>query len=90
MTYTLTENPSLIVRDEDGAFIPDDPNNTDYQAYLAWLAEGNEPKPLEPSPSPPIEIPDLPDISEVSAQVQEHDERISELEAQMAVLKKGR
>ena len=22
--------------------IPLDPDNTDYQAYLAWLAEGNE------------------------------------------------
>lgn len=26
-------------------FIPLDPANTDYAAYLAWLAEGNEPLP---------------------------------------------
>ena len=48
MAYTLTEHASLIVRDEDGAFIPTDPANVDYQAYLAWLDEGNEPTPYTP------------------------------------------
>ena len=37
-----------ILRDEDRAFIPFDPNNVDYQAYLAWLDEGNEPTPYAP------------------------------------------
>lgn len=50
MTYTLTSEPSTIIRDEDGAFIPADPANVDYQAYLAWLDEGNEPTPYTPPP----------------------------------------
>ena len=48
MTYTLTAQPNTIVRDEDGAFIPTDPDNIDYQDYLAWLDEGNEPTPYTP------------------------------------------
>ena len=36
-----------ILRIEDFTYIPFDPANTDYQAYLAWLAEGNEPLPAE-------------------------------------------
>ena len=36
-----TEETSLILRKEDGAFIPFDESNTDYQDYLAWVADGN-------------------------------------------------
>lgn len=36
---------NCIIRTSDGALIPLDPANTDYQKYLVWLAEGNEPSP---------------------------------------------
>ena len=38
---------NYIFRIEDNAFIPFDPANTDYQAYLLWLEEGNTPLPAE-------------------------------------------
>lgn len=51
-TYTLTSGTSVI-RDADGAFIPDDPRNADWQAYQVWLAAGNTPIPYTPPPPPP-------------------------------------
>jgi hypothetical protein len=44
------DNETISVRKTEGAFvkvIPFDPANTDYQAYLAWVAEGNTPEPAE-------------------------------------------
>ena len=36
-----------ILRIADNASIPFDPANTDYQAYLKWVAEGNTPEPAD-------------------------------------------
>jgi hypothetical protein len=36
-----------ILRIVDNATIPFDEANTDYQAYLKWVAEGNTPLPAE-------------------------------------------
>ena len=48
--YKLIDLPpenQCIQRLSDGAFIPFDPDNTDYQEYLLWLSEGNEPEPAD-------------------------------------------
>lgn len=46
--YQLTISGTTIIRLNDGAIIPVDPNNTDYQNYLDWLAQGNTPLPPDP------------------------------------------
>ena len=45
--YKLSQNGQSVQRQSDKAFIPFDPDNTDYQAYLRWLEEGGQPLPAE-------------------------------------------
>ena len=45
----LVDGQQNVVRLTTNTYIPFDPANTDYQEYLAWLAEGNEPLPADES-----------------------------------------
>jgi hypothetical protein len=51
--YKLIKDPitnelsKSVLRIADNAFIPFAPDNTDYQAYLKWLDEGNTPLPAD-------------------------------------------
>ena len=36
-----------VKRLSDNAYIPFDPDNSDYAEYLRWLSEGNQPTPAE-------------------------------------------
>jgi hypothetical protein len=44
--YQLLPTPNTVLRNLDGAFVPFDPANRDYQLYQQWLAGGGVPDPL--------------------------------------------
>ena len=46
IAFNQTE-PTCVIRTADNACIPKDPDNTDYQKYLEWVAEGNTPEPAD-------------------------------------------
>lgn len=72
-TYTLSTSPNIIVR-SDGVFIPCDTGNSDYLAYLQWVADGNV--------APPPIGPDLPTtIALLSDQI---DDAVATIYAQFA------
>ena len=50
--YKLCKDPfgnvnNCVLRLADHTYVPTDPANMDYQAYLKWLAEGNTPEPAD-------------------------------------------
>ena len=46
-TDPIFGEPTCVHRLSDNAFIPFDPDNTDYQEFLRWCEAGNTPEPAD-------------------------------------------
>lgn len=75
--YKINTSTS-ITRLIDGASIPADPANTDYAAYLQWLAAGNTPEPADIPPPPTA-------LEQIRALEQAHDDDQRKLNRQAAI-----
>jgi len=48
LNHAVTGQPApFVIKLDTTAYIPFDPDNTDYQAYLKWLEAGNTPLPAD-------------------------------------------
>lgn len=78
--YQLTAT-DIVIRTKDGAYIPNDPSNSDRIEYDKWLAAGGVPDPYVP---PEDASPDHPVRQQPSPEVQvlfDHEKRLLDLEA---------
>ena len=79
---TATEEPCAVIREADGACIPPDMANRDYNGdemrpgYIQWKEDGGVPDPYVP----PEPVPDVPTAGEQLAF--DHENRILALEGQ--------
>jgi hypothetical protein len=64
-----------IRRVADGALIPRDPLNIDYQAFQVWLDAGNQPERID---TPPMVV--LPDPNSVEERLRVLEQHVAELE----------
>ena len=79
---TATEEPCVVLRNSDGAYIPPDMANRDYNGdqfspgYIQWVEGGGEPDPYVPPPVAPLE----PTVEQEIAF--DHENRLRVLEGQ--------
>lgn len=74
MSYSLKAGGISVgvKRDIDGANIPPDPRNKDWQEFLEWQKAGNQPKPY---------VPPAKDIKEENTRLSKEAERLEAIES---------